>query len=295
MIQKINDKISILFTEDGFMASNNVLVEDDIRLMIDSGSGSILKTASPETVDLLLITHHHFDHINGNDQFTKATIMAHPVEKKAMQSPEKTTATEGWDQLMKKGVLSYSEELGGINQRVLQPWHVDKELHDNQVIKCGNTEIIVLLTPGHTAGHCSFYFPEEDFIFTGDICLTKVGPWYGDMDTTIEQFINSIDRLLDLNPRLLTTGHTTYLLSENIRGKLIKYRDRIYKREKRILNLLKEGPASLDQIADKKPIYPMHPTNFVLFWEKSMIKKHLELLTENMLVKKTEDGRYMAV
>ena len=41
MIEKINDRISILFTEEGFSKSNSVLVDDDTRVMIDSGAGKI--------------------------------------------------------------------------------------------------------------------------------------------------------------------------------------------------------------------------------------------------------------
>ena len=47
----------------------------------------------------------------------------------------------------------------------LKPWRIDGEINDGQVIDCGSTKFMVLHTPGHSKGHCSFYFPEEDLAF----------------------------------------------------------------------------------------------------------------------------------
>ncbi len=54
MIEKINDRISIFFTEEGFSKSNSILINDDLRVMIDSGAGKILEQAAPGEADLLL-------------------------------------------------------------------------------------------------------------------------------------------------------------------------------------------------------------------------------------------------
>jgi len=294
LIEKISDRISMIFTDEGFTFSNCVLVEDDTRVMIDSGAGSILETVRPADIDLLLLSHHHLDHIKGNDYFTRARVMAHPLERTALQDPEKTTATHGWQELIGGDALNYAQELGAIQPRLFEPWRVDEDLHDNQVIDCGNTSIRVMHTPGHTAGHCSFYFPDEGFIFTGDICLTKVGPWYGDPDTDIEDTLNSINRIIELRPRILATGHVPYVIREDITQKLTNYRDRIFKREKRILKHISEYPSSIHEIAEKKLIYPVHPSTFVLFWEKSMIKKHLERLEKNGMIEYAENDRYTA-
>ena len=282
----------MVFTDEGFTFGNAVLVEDEMRLMIDSGAGKIMKSVLPENVDTLLISHHHLDHINGNDYFTKATILAHPDEKKAMLDPMKTTATYGWGELMDEDIMDYARNLQGKMKRILEPWHVDGTFSDRQIIECGKTRIQVLLTPGHTSGHCSFYFPENEFIFTADICLSKVGPWYGDPDTTIDEFINSIDLLVELKPKMLATGHLKFLLRENINEKLIEYKERIYKREKRIIKFLKKSPASINDMAAKKLIYGLHQNTFVLFWEKSMLKKHLERLILAGEVESIEDKHY---
>ena len=294
MLLKINDRIFMVLTEDGFTSSNAVLVEDGERLAIDSGCGSILSRIDPGTVDILLNSHCHLDHIRGNHSFTHAKILAHPLEKEAMKYPLKTAAADGWNELMGDDIMDHVHELGVLENRPMEPWRVDGTFTDGDIIRCGKTEIVVIETPGHTAGHCSFLFPEENFIFTADICLTRVGPWYGDPDTTLDDFVHSVDRIIKLKPARLATGHLMEVMTENIPETLAKYRDRIFRREERILNFLKENPGSIDEIAQKKFIYPMHPTTFVLFWEKAMIKKHLDHLLSLDLIFKTDDGRYFA-
>lgn len=297
MVEKILDRVSMVFTEEGFTSSNCLLVEDTERLIIDSGAGKILASVNPETIDTLLISHHHLDHISGNDRFTGARIYAHPIEKKAMNTPEKLTATDGWDELMEGSVEDHAQELGMIAEtmpRIFEPWRVDEDLGDGQVLHCGKTEIRVVHTPGHTAGHCSFYFPEFDFAFLGDVCLTRVGPWYGDDDSGVDDFIDTINRIIGLNLKMVSTGHIPYIISENINGVLTEYRDRIHKREERILKFLKEQPAGIHEIAAKRLIYREHPTSFVLFWEKSMVKKHLQRLLELGEIEKYENGSYRA-
>jgi len=294
MLLKLNNQITMVFTEDGFTASNSVLVEDGERLMIDSGCGSILDTVSPGNVDILLNSHHHLDHIRGNHSFSRAKILAHPIEKEAMKNPAKTAAAENWNELMGDDIMDHVNELGIAEKNPPEPWRIDDTFIDGDIIRCGRSEIVVIETPGHTAGHCSFFFPEENFIFTADICLTKVGPWYGDPDTTMDQFTNSIDKIIRLKPAKLATGHLMEVLTENIPETLTRYRDRIFKREERILNFLKNNTASINEIAEKKFIYPVHPTSFVFFWEKAMVKKHLDHLAGLGLVSMTGDGRYIA-
>ena len=165
---------------------------------------------------------------------------------------------------------------------------------DGEVIDCGHTQVMAVLTPGHTKGHLSYYFPNEDFLFTGDICLTRVGPWYGDFDTTIDDFINAVDRIIELKPKMLVTAHVRNFVTEDIRAKLIKYRDRIFKREERILDFLTRKAANIHEIADERLIYRLHSSSFVLFWEKCMILQHLKRLSHRGMVEKAEDGRYSA-
>lgn len=282
----------MLFAQHGFSFSNAILVEDDIRLVIDSGTGEMLQSIEPETVDVLLNSHAHLDHINGNDLFTNAVIMAHPLEIESMKDPYKVTVTKGWDVLAEPELENFVPGLGRINSRYLKPWRVDEELEDNQIIDCGTTKIVVLHTPGHTSGHCSFYFPNENFIFTADICLSRIGPWYGDPDIDLNSFVKSVDRISDLKPERVGTGHVPYVIKENIQQRFDKYINRIFKREDKIITYLKKSPCSINDIAEKKLIYRKHPSCLQRFWEKCMIKKHIDGLVRRGIVIAVDGDNY---
>jgi hydroxyacylglutathione hydrolase len=82
----------------------------------------------------ILNTHHHYDHIGGNEELKKKynSIIV--------------------------GYKDDAERIPGINVLV----------DNNQVWKGDNFEAKIMHIPGHTTGHISFYFFNEKLIFTGD-------------------------------------------------------------------------------------------------------------------------------
>lgn len=294
MIQAIGKHIKAIFTEDGFTASNCLLVEDDVHLMIDSGAGKILSEVNTSAVDILLNSHRHLDHVWGNDRMSKARILTHPLERLAMQDPFKIAALSGWKEFMDEDIFKEAGQLGMLSERLMKPWRIDGEINDGQIIDCGNTKIEMLLTPGHTSGHCSFLFPDANLVFMADICLTEVGPWYGEDQAEIDDFVASINKIIALKPAKIISGHRQEIIDQDIPAVLGEYRDRIFKREERILDFIRGNPSTINQIAAQKMIYPEHPIIFVLFWERCMVKKHLDHLIKQGLVEKLEDGCYRA-
>ena len=82
----------------------------------------------------ILNTHHHYDHIGGNEEL-----------KKKYNS-------------IVVGYKDDAERIPGINVLV----------ENNQVWKSDNFEAKIIHIPGHTTGHISFHFFNEKLIFTGD-------------------------------------------------------------------------------------------------------------------------------
>jgi len=292
MIQKINDRISIFFTEEGFGKSNSVLVDDDTRVMLDSGAGKITEQARPESIDILINSHCHIDHVWDNDMFVNARILAHPLERENFKDSKKVGSIENWEKYMKEDPEKYLHLIGTMKESFSGNWRVDDTIDEGDVIDTGRSKIQVLHMPGHTSGHLAFFFSNEGLLFCGDICLTKVGPWYGDADTPLIDFITSINRIIDMKPDMVVTGHNRDVLKSGIRESFEDYRGRIYMRDDRVLSAVKEKPITLDELADKMLIYPAHPTIFVLYWEKAMIMKHLERLVKIGAAEADSEGRY---
>jgi len=293
MIQKINNRIYIFFTEEGYGKSNAVLIDDDIRVMIDSGAGKITEQARPEDVDILINSHCHLDHVWDNDLFVNARIVTHPLEQENFRDHKKIAPIENWEKYMQGE--DPAQQFVHLKPSFLEEWRVDGTIDEGDIINTGKTKIYVMHMPGHTSGHLTFFFPDEGLLFCGDICLTKVGPWYGDNSTPLDYFIASINRIIDMKPDKVVSGHNKEVLTTpHIREAFSEYRERIYKRDKRILAALRKRHCTIDELAAKKLIYPAHPNIFVIYWEKAMIAKHLDRLMKNNEVAVDDKGMYYA-
>ena len=292
MIQKINDEIFVFFTDEGFGKSNSLLVDDDIRVMIDSGAGKITSRAHPESVEILLNSHCHIDHVWDNYLFVNASILTHPLELENFKDKKKVGSLDSWDKYMDDDPEKYVDQIATMKESFSNEWRIDGTIDEGDVIDAGKTKIQVMHMPGHTSGHLSFFFPEQGLLFCGDICLTKVGPWYGDAVTPVDDFITSINRIIDLKPDMVVSGHNREVQKSGIRESFEDYRGRIYKRDDRVHAAIMERPATLNELAERMLIYPAHPTIFVKYWEKAMIVKHLNRLEKNGAAAVDEDGRY---
>jgi hydroxyacylglutathione hydrolase len=98
---------------------------------------AVLRAVAEQGVDLVAIlpTHHHYDHIGGNDDLLK-------------QHPD----------LDVYGYAGDGHRIPGCT----------REVNEGDVVHVGTLAAKILFIPAHTSGHIAYYFESEAVVFTGD-------------------------------------------------------------------------------------------------------------------------------
>jgi hydroxyacylglutathione hydrolase len=183
----------------GPVAENAYLLRrdgSDRALLVDPGEEAPKLLAAIDslgvTLDGILLTHTHFDHIG------------------AVAPVARATGAEVWVPEVEKAVLQ------DINSFVPWPgfgpfenWDAEHTLQGGERLQLADMEIDVLFTPGHSPGHVTFSIPDEQVVFSGDVLFQgsvgRVDLPGGDWNTLLE----SIRMLMDTLPPETTVypGH----------------------------------------------------------------------------------------
>ena len=262
---------------------NSLFIDDRERVVIDPGSDEkLLKKFDMEKgIDIIINSHYHEDHTSFNYLFPEAKLYVPKDEAPCFRSMEKlldfygllgTNLEHTWRDILVNH-FHYRERIP------------DLGFSDGDLLNFGDTTLQIIHTPGHTIGHSSFFFPEEEILFLGDLDLTAFGPWYGDRVSDIDQTIESLQKLLSIPAKIFITSHEAGTIEGDIAKRVENYLGIIKQREDRLLNFL-EKPRTLDEIVNQWFIYkkPRKPRNFFEFSERGMIKKHLSRLIKKKAV-----------
>ncbi|MBS7247727.1 MAG: MBL fold metallo-hydrolase [Candidatus Jordarchaeales archaeon] len=277
-----------------YPSSNSLLVGEESFILVDTGFSlspqAVKELKENFRVEAVVNSHCHEDHILMNHLFQDAQICCHRLDAPAVRS-----VTE----LNNRYFTPKDRELAKLGEQFLRVLlnlkdsKVDFEFENGYTFNLDVTKMTVLYAPGHSAGHCCFYFPREKVVFLSDYDLTSFGPWYGGTDSSLTETLSSVEKLKSLEAEVAVTSHR----KDPIRGhdeilKLIEeYVSKIQEREKQILDALRGRWMSADELADLAIIYRRFPEPKDLFKvsERIMIEKHLEALLEKGKVKKQGD------
>lgn len=129
------------------------------------------------SLDLILSTHHHADHIAGNDELKRkyrCSIAGPKAEQKRINT-------------------------------------LDILLDENSDFDINEETVQIIQTPGHTSGHICFYFSKQKILFSGDTLFSMgCGRLF---EGTPEQMWDSLNKLMKLpKETLIYCGHE-YTLS----------------------------------------------------------------------------------
>jgi hydroxyacylglutathione hydrolase len=83
----------------------------------------------------------------------------------------------------------------------------DITLGDGQTLSGDGWELSAVLTPGHTANHAAFALAGRDILFSGDHVMAWSTSIVAPPDGSMADYMESLDRLIAREDRLLLPGH----------------------------------------------------------------------------------------
>ena len=181
-------------------------------VLIDAGAGLdwdriVSKIRSdgldPAKLKVVLLTHAHADHAGGCKQWKQdfgVRVLASPVAANLVGSGDEA------------GISLAAAKAGGFYppEYHFQACHVDGELREDDTVRVGDSELLVLETPGHCSGMLSFLMKRngKKYLFCGDtlfhggkILLTSA------YDCDLQQYVESLRKMARLSVDALLPGH----------------------------------------------------------------------------------------
>ncbi|MFB5762959.1 MBL fold metallo-hydrolase [Paenibacillus medicaginis] len=181
----------------GALQTNAYLVQDKDTgrgFIIDPGMnpGSLVRAIEGLTIEAILLTHAHFDHMAGVEEVRRAAgcpVYLHPLEQEWMTSP-KLNGSLMWPQISQPVTAAPAEY----------------DLSEGQVLELIGHQFKVYHTPGHSPGSVSFHCGKD--LFGGDV-LFRMGVGRTDLPGGRERdLIDSVHRLYRLDDEVTVyPGH----------------------------------------------------------------------------------------
>jgi glyoxylase-like metal-dependent hydrolase (beta-lactamase superfamily II) len=158
-----------------------------------------------------------------------------------------------------------------------------EHLRDGQrVVMSGDAAIVAEYTPGHSSDHVAFFVPSEGALFTGDAVVGRGTSFIDPPDGDLAQYLRSLQRMRELNPRVIYPGHGPIVL--DARAKLDEYISHREDRESQVLDLLAGGPLTTSDLVGT--IYVGYPPDVHALAERSVLAHLLKLESEGRAERK---------
>lgn len=268
-----------------FLFANSIFIRGKPSFLVDpSATFTYLdRLSSAHEVDIVLNTHYHGDHRSLNSLFKDVIFASH--EKDAPAIRDYQTYDKWCDDnpsspyaIWRKGVF---EEYHITDCPVSQLYTGD------ELIETDTTQIQLVHIPGHTPGHLALHFKNIRCLYLSDIDLTPYGPWYANVVSHIEDFKASVEKVKKIEADYYVSSHGERIYTpEKFHERIDRFARHFSERDEKILELLKTGPKTIDELGSEGIVYRRAALVDPLkaYFQYLMILKHLTSFIEKGVV-----------
>ncbi len=293
--QQLDSATTVLLGADGgrYPAGNSVLVRGPETTVLVDPSVSLRERGGPGVdVDHVICSHAHEDHVVGLDGYAGARVHLHHDDVHGVRS---------LDGLMSIYGLSPEAE-AEFRREVVEAFHFSPRpdasgFGDGHVFDLGGgVTVTALHLPGHTRGHAGLMIEPGGVLFLADVDLTGFGPYYGDVWSDLDQFVDTLAVVRDIEARWYVTFHQKGVIDgrERFLELLDAYEAVIPRRDGAMVDYLAE-PRTVEEMAAHRFVYRPHvEAPFVEAVERRTAELHLARLARWGRVREVDPGRWQA-
>jgi glyoxylase-like metal-dependent hydrolase (beta-lactamase superfamily II) len=259
--------------------SNTVCILDRTRMLMDTGCGHdiIGRLREGVGIDRVILSHSHPDHTSGTWLFSPDA------------GTDVSVPREGADSISSADRLA----LRFVGQDLAQLWKdtylpvtgfhdftFSSQFGNRAEFPLGENRFIALHAPGHLDDHYCMWEPDRKILIGFDIDMSPFGPWYGNPESDIALFRQSLDMIKSLPLEIYISSHARPMKGPHFMKRIAQYEAVFDARDLLVLNAMPpDRPVGLDEIVDRSPIYlvdyTLHPDRMLRFGEEQMVEKHL--------------------
>lgn len=246
------------------------------NLLIDAGADDELINDIDHDIgiDTLVISHSHPDHIR------RWHLLSHRRIFLPAETPDSVFNIERLGERFTGSRDSGLRWVQVIADKIgLQPLREpDGIFSSGHIFDNGSSRIEAIHAPGHLDDHYCFYEHNTGTLLTTDIDFTGFGPWYGNPEGDVVQFLESVRSIMNHPYNRVCSSHR--MPHEGDAGDLFNAFIKSFKRQKdEVLESIGEGK-TLREIVEYSPFYRNRFSDIVIqnVFEAHMIMENLDIL-----------------
>lgn len=215
-ITELSGSVYVLYGRGGnigfFVGPESVFVVDSQFLDLAPGIVEKIKTVTNKPIKYLLNTHHHGDHVGGNEYFLKfAVVLAHDnVRKRMLASPQDILETfpAELEKARKAGnadrVKYFEQQIAWAKKVKVEEIPLPFLTFDSEfrIYLGGETIQVWHVPPSHTDGDSVAYFEKANVLHMGDVFFNKIIPFIDVKGGgSANGYLTSLDKIMTRVPR----------------------------------------------------------------------------------------------